>query len=638
MVNSIWLIPFFPLIGFLLIGLGYNRIPVKISGWIASGFVFASFVLSVRIFFSLLNGAAPVSILLFDWIKSGTASFPFEFYIDQLSSLMLLIITGVGFLIHVYSIGYMHGDDGFNRFFAFMNLFVFFMIILVLGGSYTIMFIGWEGVGLCSYLLIGFWYKNQGFNNAARKAFILNRIGDLGFLLGMFLIYYTFGSLSFSSVFQKTSLITPGSLIITSITLLLFTGATGKSAQLPLLTWLPDAMAGPTPVSALIHAATMVTAGVYMVARSHMLYALSPFSMNVIAITGLLTALFAATIALFQNDIKKVLAYSTISQLGLMFLGLGSGAFTGAMFHLMTHSFFKALLFLAAGSIIHILNGEQDIRRMGGLMRKMPQTWLVFLIAALAISGIPPFAGFFSKDEILASVYSKSPLLWSFGIVVSVMTAFYIFRVLYLSFGGKFRGSFSGNSDLHESPKVMMIPLFMLALLSITGGLIGLSEGLGQNKFDSFLSPVFSDSLSVLQEGTKVNPGTNFTLMGAAFLLVLLSLFAARYIFVRKNHIPAGDQLKRSGIARIAYNKFYLDEFYNTFIVNPVLKLSDLFHCIFEIKIIDRITESIGWAVMTAGRYIRLIQTGNVGFYLFAMVICILIILFFNVFRNLINI
>jgi NADH-quinone oxidoreductase subunit L len=632
MIQLAWLIPLLPLAGFLITGLGRNRLPVRISGWIASLAVLVSFILSAGIFIEILNGAAPLSLSLFDWISSGNLSFPAELLVDRLSVFMLLIITGTGFLIHVYSIGYMHGDEGYNRFFSFMNLFIFFMTILVLGGSYLVMFVGWEGVGLCSYLLIGFWYRDQKNNNAAKKAFIMNRVGDLGFLLGMFLIFTTFGSLSYTTVFRGTAGMDHGSTVITVIALLLFAGAIGKSAQIPLLTWLPDAMAGPTPVSALIHAATMVTAGVYMVARSNILYALSPVAMVIVATIGLATSLFAATIALFQNDIKKVLAYSTVSQLGFMFLGLGTGAFAASMFHLMTHAFFKALLFLAAGSIIHALGGEQDLRRMGGLKRSMPVTCLVFLTASLAISGIPPFAGFFSKDLILASVFSANHALWIIGLLISVLTAFYTFRIFYLSFTGRYRGQKADYAKIHESPGIMSVPLLILGFLSLTGGLIGLPEGIGKNRIGMFLEPVFAGSTAIFQRRTEPDISINYFLMVAAILAIVISIVAAWYLFVRTEKIPPADEFKVGKFEKTVINKFYLDELYRAAITDPVLRLSSFFHDIIDIKIIDRSVEWIGKAVLSAGDKIRLLQTGNVGFYLFAMVIGILAVLFFNIF------
>ena len=396
------------------------------------------------------------------------------FLVDPLSSVMLLVITGVGFLIHVYSIGYMHDDPGYSRFFCYLNLFIFFMLLLVMGSNYLLMFVGWEGVGLCSYLLIGFWFKNHDYNKAANKAFIMNRIGDLGLLLGVILIFINFGSIDYDMVFPNASSVSVNTL--TWITILLFIGAIGKSAQIPLYTWLPDAMAGPTPVSALIHAATMVTAGVYMVARNNILYSLSPLALQLVLIIGLCTALFAATIALVQNDIKKVLAYSTVSQLGLMFVALGLGAYSSGIFHMVTHAFFKALLFLGAGSVIHALQGEQDIRRMGGLKKYLPTTYLTFFVATLAISGIPPFAGFFSKDEILANAFAHNPVVWGVALLASLLTVFYMFRLLYLTFFGNTRVEAAVMSHIHESPKSMAIPLMVLAVLSFVGGFLNVPK------------------------------------------------------------------------------------------------------------------------------------------------------------------
>jgi|WetSurMetagenome_2_1015567.scaffolds.fasta_scaffold02887_10 NADH-quinone oxidoreductase subunit L len=630
MINLVWLIPLFPFFGFLITGLGFRRFPVRFSGWFASGMVLISFIFSLFIFLKLAGGAPAETLVISDWINTGNLNIPVEFLVDQLTSVMLLIVTGVGFLIHVYSIGYMHGDEGYNRYFAYMNLFVFFMLILVLGGSYTVMFIGWEGVGLCSYLLIGFWNKKHENNNAARKAFIMNRIGDLGFLMGMFLIFNTFGSLSYSIVFSKAALFLPGTTVITVITLLLFAGATGKSAQIPLLTWLPDAMAGPTPVSALIHAATMVTAGVYMVARSNILYALSPVSLSVVIAIGLSTALIAAVIALFQNDIKKVLAYSTISQLGLMFLALGVGSFAGAIFHLMTHAFFKALLFLSAGSIIHALAGEQDIRNMGGLQKKLPLTFFVFLTGALAISGIPPFSGFFSKDLILAAAFIKNPVLWGLGILVSIMTATYIFRIFWLAFKGVYRGADMNFNEIHESKGTMLTSLILLALLSAFSALPLLNHGLENNRLASFLTPVFRNSESIMSNGSQLSGGTNILLMGITFSLIILTIYLSYACFVRREKVPPPDTSLRKGFNKLVYNKFYIDQIYNKVIVDPIYKLSGFLQNSVDIKIFDRIVESVGKLVMFSGNRIRLLQTGNVGFYLFAMVICIILVLFFN--------
>src|SRR6201996_1958258 len=442
MTQLVWLVPLFPLAGFLLNGLFRNQLSKSMTGIIGSGTVLAAFIVSLLIFGEVRHeDFKPVVVTLFDFISVGKLSIPFAFQVDQLSALFLLIITGVGFLIHLYSTAYMHDEEGphFARYFSYLNLFVFSMLLLVLGANFVILFIGWEGVGLCSYLLIGYWFKNLDYGNAAKKAFIMNRIGDLGFLIAVFLMINQFGSVTFSEVFSHASSAKVGTL--TAITMLLFVGATGKSAQIPLYTWLPDAMAGPTPVSALIHAATMVTAGIYMIARSHVLFDLAPVTQTVVAVIGLATALLAATIALKQNDIKKGLAYSTVSQLGYMFLGLGAGAYTGAVFHVMTHAFFKALLFLGAGSVIHAMGGEQDMRKMGGLRKFMPITSFTMLMGCIAIAGIPPFSGFFSKDEILAAAYAANPIYWVLGVIGAGMTAFYMFRLYATTFLGEFRGS-----------------------------------------------------------------------------------------------------------------------------------------------------------------------------------------------------
>jgi len=634
MIDRIWLIPLFPLLGFLFAGLNFRRMPVKISGWMASAMVMISFLLSLGVFLGFVSGEEARTIVISDWIRAGSLIIPVEFLADQLSSLMMLIITGVGLLIHIYSIGYMHEDEGFNKFFAYMNLFIFFMLVLVTGGSYTIMFIGWEGVGLCSYLLIGFWNKNEEYNNAARKAFIMNRIGDLGFLLGMFLIFSEFGSLSYNAVFPRAALMVPGSAVITVITLLLFAGATGKSAQLPLLTWLPDAMAGPTPVSALIHAATMVTAGIYMVARSGILYALAPVSMNLIAAVGLATALLTAVIALFQNDIKKILAYSTISQLGLMFVGLAAGSFAGAMFHLMTHAFFKALLFLAAGSVMHALSGEQDIRYMGGLRKKIPWTYLLFLTGVVAISGIPPFSGFFSKDEILAAAFSKSPALWITGVLVSALTASYVFRLFWVGFSGEYRGPKANLEKIHESPGVMIIPMAALGILAAVGGIPSMIRSGNRNSIEAFLDPVFRSTEEIIHRGSvPLTSNSGLMLILVTLSVIFASICITWFIFVRKKHLPDPDSEVKKGFLRLASNRFYLDELYDTLIINPLYWLSDFLRDIVDVKIFDRIVESAGRFIMFTGSRIRLLQTGNVGFYLFAMVVCIIFVLLLNLLR-----
>ncbi|HEV7620282.1 MAG TPA: NADH-quinone oxidoreductase subunit L, partial [Flavisolibacter sp.] len=457
MNNLILLIPLLPFIGFLINGLGRKYLPKAAVSIVGCGTVLASFIICLMVFFQ--KDYSSNAIRYFDFFNIGTLKVPFAFQIDQLSTIFLLIITGVGFLIHVYSTAYMHEEkrEHYGRYFSFLNLFVFSMLLLVMGSNYIIMFIGWEGVGLCSYLLIGYWFKNIDFTKAAKKAFVMNRIGDLGFLLAIFWIISKIGSADYADVFNNLGKLSPSD--ITGITLLLFVGATGKSAQIPLYTWLPDAMAGPTPVSALIHAATMVTAGIYMIARSNALYSLAPLTNNIVAIIGAVTALFAATIALKQNDIKKVLAYSTVSQLGYMFLALGSGAYVAAVFHVMTHAFFKALLFLGSGSVIHAMSGQQDIRFMGGLKNKLKITYITFLIGCLAIAGIPPFSGFFSKDAILLSAFEHNKILYIIGLFTAALTAFYMFRLLFITFSGTFRGSEEQRHHVHESPSAMTIPL-----------------------------------------------------------------------------------------------------------------------------------------------------------------------------------
>ncbi|HHI02639.1 MAG TPA: NADH-quinone oxidoreductase subunit L, partial [candidate division Zixibacteria bacterium] len=498
MEYSLYLIPLFPLIGFLINGLFLGRLSKKFVSFIACGAVGLSFFYSAHLFFELLSLPADARIIeeiLFVWIPSGQFNVNIGFLLDPLSIVMVLVVTGVSFLIHIYSIGYMHDDPGYARYFTYLNLFVFSMLILVLADNYLLMFIGWEGVGLCSYLLIGFWFEKKSATDAGKKAFIVNRIGDFGFLLGLFIIFWQVGSLDFATVFEKApAMFAVGGTLITAATLLLFLGATGKSAQIPLFVWLPDAMEGPTPVSALIHAATMVTAGVYMIARSNVLYMMAPTTLAVVAIVGMATAFFAGTIALAQNDIKRVLAYSTVSQLGYMFVACGVAAFTAGIFHLMTHAFFKALLFLGSGSVIHAMAGQQDMRYMGGLKKYMPTTYWTFIIATLAIAGIPLFSGFFSKDEILWKAFSSqygSTWLWVFGFLAAGMTAFYMFRLVYLTFFGKERMESQTREHLHESPKVMTVPLMLLAVLSIVGGYVGIPHILGGvNHFEHFLEPV----------------------------------------------------------------------------------------------------------------------------------------------------
>jgi len=629
MTLLITLIPLLPLIGFIVLGLYGKKLSKGTVSFIACGSVLVSFLISVLAFIQIQKSDShSLTIRLFDWISSGKLHVPFSFLVDPLSAIFLLIITGVGFLIHVYSVGYMHEDEGFARFFTYLNLFVFFMLLLVLGSNYLILFVGWEGVGLCSYLLIGFWFKNTAFNNAARKAFIMNRIGDLGFLLGIILIFITFGSTSYSEVFAQAKFFNPGRPVLTLITLFLFVGAMGKSAQIPLYTWLPDAMAGPTPVSALIHAATMVTAGIYMIARSNILYTMAPVSMEVVAVVGVLTSLFAASIGLFQNDIKKILAYSTVSQLGLMFLALGVGAFSTGVFHVMTHAFFKALLFLGAGSVIHAMSGEQDIRKMGGLKKFLPLTYITFLSGTLAISGIFPFAGFFSKDEILAKTFEHNTLLWILGSIASAMTAFYMFRLFYLTFFTDFRGSKEQEHHLHESPKSMTFPLIVLAVLSLIGGFVGVPKVFGMSHWlNGFLAPVFRDSeMKNLPEFSS--QGTEVTLILLALSIAIGMIYFANQWYVKMGKRPMEEGDEMVPVQKLIYNKYYVDEFYELAITKPLNWLSDKFYRFLELRFVNVLVDAVGEGVDWGSRTLRLLQTGSIEFYLLIMVLSIALILF----------
>ena len=618
-----WLVPAFPLLGFLITGLAKNRLKNNQAGIIASTLVSFSFITAVILFFSLRSsGQDSVTVTLFNWISAGDLKIPFAFLIDHLSITMMLIVTGVGALIHIYSIGYMHGDERVNSFFAQMNLFTFSMLLLVMGANYLILFIGWEGVGFCSYLLIGFWFKNPAFNYAARKAFVMNRIGDLGFILGIILLFFTFKSVSFTEVFAQAGTLQAGAPLITLITILLLVGAVGKSAQIPLYTWLPDAMAGPTPVSALIHAATMVTAGIYMIARSSILYNLAPITLNIMIGLGLATAIFAAVIGLRQNDIKKVLAYSTVSQLGYMFLALGLGAYSSAVFHLTTHAFFKALLFLGAGSIIHAMGGEQDIRKMGGLRKKMPVTYFTFLAATLAISGIPPFSGFFSKDLILTKAFENNPVLYVLALGGALITCFYMFRLLYLVFFGDQRLS---TAHPHESPRVMTIPLIILSILSVFGGFLNIPELFGgKSGLGEFLhNAIISKATEELAGSTEIG-----LIISSLALLGLIILLAYR-TYVKKAIIPAEDSKSLSSFSKAITNKFYIDEIYTALFERPFGFLSDFFFNNVENKVLDPAVDGIGTATSRLGGLARKLQAGNMSFYLFAMVGGILLFIIF---------
>lgn len=632
------LIPLLPLLGFIINGLGFRKVPASLVGPLAVVGPVASFLAVLVLFSNFRSGSnQPLKVTLFDWISVADLQINFSFQIDQLSLIMLLIVTGVGSLIHLYSIGYMKHDEGYGKFMAFLNLFLFFMLLLVMGSNFVIMFIGWEGVGLCSYLLIGFWNTNASYNNAARKAFVMNRIGDLGFLLGIFLIFTTFGSVEYTDVFSAATGLAIGDKTVLAIALLLFVGAMGKSAQIPLFTWLPDAMAGPTPVSALIHAATMVTAGIYMVVRSNVLYTLAPQALEIMGGIAIATALLGATIGLMQNDIKKVLAYSTVSQLGYMFLGLSVAAYTGGMFHVLTHAFFKALLFLGAGSVIHAMSNEQDIRNMGGLRKYLPITFWTFLIGTIAIAGIPPFAGFFSKDEILAHVWEHNKFLWALGILGSAMTSFYMFRLLFLTFFGEFRGTEEQKHHLHESPLSMTIPLMVLAALSVVGGFLNVPHALGgHSALAEFMAPLYEGSQQVNPsafEGPTMGSSEELMLMAISAGVALLSAVIAYMMYVRRAAVPAPDSVPRSVPAQVVYNKFYIDEFYERIIVRPVRALGDGFYSFGEF-VVDGVVGGVAWLVRTMAGQLRLVQNGSIGSYLFAMVLSIALIIALRFFVN----
>ena len=630
-VKYAWLVPLLPFAGFLIIIFFSRLLKEKSSGIIASALISLSFLISLLMFFAQSDSAVKsITLNIFSWLDVGALKIPFELLIDPLSLNMMLIVSGVGLLIHVFSIGYMLHDERFNTFFAYMNLFSASMLLLVMGANYLILFMGWEGVGLCSYLLIGFWFKNDLYNLAARKAFVMNRIGDLGFILGIILLFFTFRTLNFSGVFAQLSAFTPNNSTIVIITLLLLVGALGKSAQIPLFTWLPDAMAGPTPVSALIHAATMVTAGIYLIARSSLLFNLAPFTLDIILAIGLITALFAATIGIYQNDIKKVLAYSTVSQLGYMFIALGLGVYSSAIFHLTTHAFFKALLFLGAGSIIHALSGEQDIRKMGGLKKKLPITFLTFLIATLAISGFPPFSGFFSKDEILMAAFARNPLIYVLGLFGALMTCFYMFRLLFLVFYNQFRGTPEQESHIHESPALISVPLIILAILSVVGGFLNFPEIFGGKAAQAnFLSVSLTNYAS---NAGHMAVSTEWILMAVSVLFLLFIVAFAYNRFIKQKMLPAGDEIPLAFIPKLLSNKYYVDELYNWLIVMPYTALSEKVFPKMELNIIDKTVNSFGEYTMWLGEKVRRIQAGNISFYVFAMVTGVIFFIIINLY------
>jgi len=612
-MSQIWLVPAFPLLGFLLNGFLGKRFGTRFVTFVGPLAIALSFAQSLVLFFQMLEAEGNVlKEHLYPWILSGNFEAGINFQVDQLSGLYLLVITGVGFLIHVYSVGYMDGESGYYRFFAYLNLFVFFMLILVLGDSFLLMFVGWEGVGLCSYLLIGYYFEKDSAAEAAKKAFLFNRIGDFGVLSAVMLIFLAFGSIEFATInAEAATQLEYGGALVTAITLLLFLGATGKSAQIPLYVWLPDAMEGPTPVSALIHAATMVTAGLYMVARLSHLFVLAPFTMNVIAVVGTATALLAATIAVTQTDIKRVLAYSTVSQLGYMFLAMGVGAFGAGVFHVMTHAFFKALLFLGSGSVILAVHHEQDMRKMGALKNKLPITYMTMLLGTFAISGIPFFSGFFSKDEILWKAYSSplgGPWLWGVGFLTAGLTAFYMFRMIYLTFHGESRVDSHTAEHLHESPFSMTIPLMILAALAVTGGFFGvphvfhvIPNGM-ENLFQGFFAKIPSGHGTV---------STEWTLMAFSVAFALLSWFFASRLYHSGFDLASGLRSKWESLYQLSLNKWYVDEVYNTLIIQPGRLFSThVLWRLFDQNVIDRAVNTTADVARMVGNSIRPLQNG----------------------------
>jgi NADH-quinone oxidoreductase subunit L len=640
MIDYLWLIPLFPLLGSAVNGIFGRKLPryaVTAVACTASGI---AFILSAASFISLLRLPAEerhVVNTCFSWIASGDFIARAEFLLDPLSAVMILVVTGVGFVIHVYSTGYMHHEGGYYRFFSYLNLFLFSMLILVMAGNFLLMFVGWEGVGLCSYLLIGFYFDRKSAGDAGKKAFIVNRVGDVGFILGIFLVFLTFHSINFNQVFARVAAETASTGVLTAIGILLFIGATGKSAQIPLYVWLPDAMEGPTPVSALIHAATMVTAGVYMVVRCAAIFSRAPIAMDVIIIIGILTALMAATIGLVQTDIKRVLAYSTVSQLGYMFVALGAGAFSAGIFHLMTHAFFKALLFLGAGSVIHAMGGEQDMIRMGGLRKQTPVTFLTMFIAALAISGIPPFAGFFSKDEILWSAWAHGhPFVWFFGFITAGLTAFYMFRLIFLTFFGRGRYSEEVGHHLHESPRSMTVPLIILAVLSVVGGFAGPAAWmhLGENHFEEFLEP----SLAYISpiEGAHYEHWMEILFALLSVAVAIIGIYIAHRIYVRKPESADALSARFRSLHRLLFRKYYVDELYDATIINPTVRTSTkVLWRGFDVGLIDGAVNGSARTVQGLASILKGIQNGLIRSYAVWILLGAVAVLFYlSIYRN----
>ena len=639
MSDYLYLIPLLPLVGFLINGLLLGKLSRPVVSAVAVSSVGLSFIVALLAFFDLKALPADARVIeqtLFTWIGAGSFHVDVAFLLDPLSAVMILVVTGVGFLIHVYSTGYMHHDKSFGRYFAYLNLFTFSMLTLVLANNFLLMFVGWEGVGLCSYLLIGFWFEKKSASDAGKKAFIVNRIGDFGFLIGMFIVFWQVGSLDFRTVMASApATFIAGGGLITAACLLFFVGATGKSAQIPLYVWLPDAMEGPTPVSALIHAATMVTAGVYMIARSSVLYMMAPDALLVVAIVGAATAIFAATIGLAQNDIKRVLAYSTVSQLGYMFLACGVAAFTAGIFHLMTHAFFKALLFLASGSVIHAMSNEQDMRKMGGLKKYLPITYATMLIATLAISGIPGLSGFFSKDEILWKAFSSDYghwALWLVGFITAGLTAFYMFRLIYMTFHGKERMDGETKKHLHESPRSMTVPLMVLAVLSVVGGLVGMPHIFGMtNYFEEWLAPVVHSASHEAAAHALASAGggsatMEWLLMGASVLLVLVAIFVARHFYNKKPEAATRLATSLGGIQKLLLNKYYIDELYGAVVVRPLVNGSLFLWKVFDVVLIDGLINGLATLWRDVADTLRHSQGGQVRNYATVFVIGVLVL------------
>ena len=617
-----------PLAGFLISTFFGKSLGKKAVGFLSSATIGIAFIITVVQFMALQNGASPEKHVWFKWIEILNYSVDFGFYYDQLAILWLLFVTGIGTLIHIYSTSYMHDDENYHKFFSYLNLFVFFMMVLVTGSNLLMMFIGWEGVGLCSYLLIGFWYQNQDYNDAAKKAFIMNRIGDLGFLVGTFVILHIFGTIDFIEIknFLEYENLGTSVAILSIATLGLFIGATGKSAQLPLFTWLPDAMAGPTPVSALIHAATMVTAGIFLITRMNFIFDLTPNVQFIIAVIGGLTSLVAASIALVQNDIKKVLAFSTVSQLGLMFMALGLGAYEIAVFHVITHAFFKACLFLGSGSVIHAISGEQDMRHMGGLKNSMKITYITFLISSLAISGIPPLSGFFSKDEILMTAFHENKILWIIGSFASILTAFYMFRLVFLTFFNKFRGTKEQEDHLHESPAAMTLPLIVLAVLAAIGGLISIP---GSSWLNNYLAPVIVNNAAAHPHELGT---TEYMLMGVAIVGALIGIGIAYSKYIKNKHVPVNDN-NVPGLQKLLVEKYYLDDIYQFVIVQPLNALGGFFKRNIE-GLISGIISTVGLFAGELSYQAKKSQNGNIGLYLFVFVLGVSAIMFYLFIAN----